>query len=238
VDTIDPGGGADPPGSDAQPLRHAFDAELDQLRMQIQVMAMRVADALERMHEVLASGDPEVAETALAADDDVDAMHVSLTERCYDLIRREQPVASDLRFLVSVLRLLEELERIADLSLRVVHQAPHQPLLVGYPGILATLDHMADAARQLYRDALDAWTTQDLAAVEQLAEQDRAIDDDYASLVGALLALEGANAVQVAVTAVLVGQAVERIADHTVIVGERLRYLVTGDAAYLASEVR
>lgn len=238
MDTIDPSDGADPTGPDAPPLRHAFDAELDQLRLQIQVMAVRVADALERMHEVLATGDPVVAAAALAADDDVDAMHVSLTERCYDLIRREQPVAADLRFLVSVLRLLEELERIADLSLRVVHQAPNQPLLVGYPGIMATLDHMSAAARSLYRAALDAWTTQDLAAAEHLAEQDRAIDDDYAALVDALPALEGANAVQVAVTAVLVGQAVERIADHTVIVGERLRYLVTGDAAYLAAEVR
>ena len=60
---------------------------------------------------------PAVASLALAADDEIDAMLVSLTERCYDMLRRQAPVASDLRFIVSVLRLLEELERTGDLAL-------------------------------------------------------------------------------------------------------------------------
>ena len=87
-------------------------------------MGVRVDQNLERMRSVLHHGDLREAELALAADDEIDAMQVSLTERCYDLLAREQPVASDLRLIVSVVRITAELERIGDLALRVVKLAP------------------------------------------------------------------------------------------------------------------
>lgn len=224
---------------DGEPrLRSHFSAELDQLRLQVEVMAVRVSVALERMARVLATGDEDLASVAVAADDEVDAMLVSLTERCYDLIRREAPVASDLRFLVSVLRVLEELERIADLSLRVVKQVDDVPLLMSDAAMFRTLASMTELSQGLYRTALDAWSAQDLDAAMALAERSRVMDGHYATLLDHILGLEGANAARLAVTAVLVGRALERIADHTIIVGERLRYLLTGDPAYLAAEVR
>jgi phosphate transport system protein len=228
---------ADSEGGGPQ-VRSHFNAELDQLRLQVEVMAVRVSLALNRMGRVLATGDESLAAVALAADDEVDAMLVSLTERCYDLIRRESPVASDLRFLVSVLRVLEELERIADLSLRVVKHAPDVPLLKADTSMFRTLGDMADVAQSLYRTALDAWSAQDVDAAQALAEHNRVMDTHYAILLEHILGLEGPGAAPLAVSAVLVGRALERIADHTVIVGERLRYLLTGDPAYLAAEVR
>ena len=229
---------ADPGGDGGRPVRSHFSAELDQLRLQVEVMAVRVSVALDRMSRVLATGDESLASVALAADDEVDAMLVSLTERCYDLIRREAPVASDLRFLVSVLRVLEELERIADLSLRVVKQAPEVPLLMLDGPMFRTLGDMAEVAQSLYRTALDAWSAQDAEAARALAEHNRIMDGHYATLLEHILGLDGPGAAPRAVSAVLVGRALERIADHTVIVGERLRYLLTGDPAYLAAEVR
>lgn len=218
--------------------RENFQQELDQLRLQVEVTAARVGIALERMHDVLRTGDLVLADEAVAADDQVDAMVVSLTERVYDLICRESPMATDLRYLVSVLRVLEELERIGDLSLRVVKRAPDQPMLAGHPAVFATLDDMAGLATDLFRTALDAWVAQDAAPAGALAGRSSRMDDDYRRLLDQILGLEGIDAVPVAVTAVLVGRALERIADHTVIVGERLQYLLTGDPAYLASEVR
>ena len=200
--------------------------------------AFRVGEAVGRMRAVLASGDLELAALALAADDEIDAMVVSLTERTYDLIRREAPVASDLRFLVSALRMLEELERIGDLSLRVVKQAPEQPLLASQPDIFRSLEAMAVLAEDLYHTALGAWSAQDLDAACTLAVRNREVDGHYADLLRHILELEGPRATHLAVTAVLTGRALERIADHAVIVGERLRYLLTGDPAYLASEIR
>lgn len=215
-----------------------FDAELEQLRLQVEVMGVRVGEALARMRVVLRTGDLGEAQVALAADDQIDGMLVSLTERCYDLIRREAPVASDLRFLVSVLRMLEELERIGDLALRVVKQAPELPRVVAHPPLFRTLLDMAEVAEALYQTAVEAWSSQDLRVAKTLAERNRVMDSHYAVLLDDILALDGPGAVQVAVTVVLVGRALERIADHTVIVGERLRYLLTGDPAHLAAEVR
>jgi phosphate transport system protein len=218
--------------------RDSFTQELEQLRLQVEVVAARVGLALERMHGVLRTGDLELAREALEADDQVDDMVVSLTERVYELICREAPVASDLRYLVSVVRVLEELERIADLSLRVVKQAPEQPALAAHPAVFAILDDMAGTAAALFKMALDAWAAREPALAHDLVQRNSAMDDEYRVLVDRLLGLDGRNAVPVAIAAVLVGRALERIADHTVIVGERLQYLLTGDPAHLSAEVR
>ena len=74
----------------AGPLRIAFSGELDQLRLQVELMAIRVDENLQRMRDALADGDTAIVAVALAADDEIDAMNVSLTERCYDLLRRER----------------------------------------------------------------------------------------------------------------------------------------------------
>ena len=219
-------------------LRSGFQGELDQLRLQVEVMAVRVAETLGRMEASLRDGDDVAARVAVASDDDIDAMLVSLTERCYDLLARESPVAGDLRFVVSVLRVLEELERIGDLGLRVVKQTVDRGVLAERPSILARLVAMASLARDLHRSAVDAWTAQDLDVACGLIERSREMDDHYRLLVEELLALDGGDSAHVAIVAVVMGRALGRIADHTVIVGERLRYLLTGDPAYLASEVR
>ena len=108
--------------------RRLFQDELDQLRLQVELMGIKVDQNLERVRRVLTDGDPGAADTAIRCDDEIDAMNVSLTGRCYDLLARENPVASDLRFVVSVLRILSELERIGDLGLRVVKLNPHRHL--------------------------------------------------------------------------------------------------------------
>src|SRR5436853_409552 len=103
-----------------RPLRRGFAGELDQLRLQVEFMAVRVDQNLGRMRVTLQDGDEIVAAEALAEDDVIDAMSVSLTERCYHLLRLEAPVASDFRFVVSALRVISEFERIGDLALRVI----------------------------------------------------------------------------------------------------------------------
>jgi phosphate transport system protein len=221
-----------------RPLRVGFQAELEQLRLQVEVMALLVRDNLERAHAVLEHGDAGTAEEAIDADDPIDAMLVSLTGRCYDLLGREAPVASDLRFVVSVLRMLEELERIGDLALRVVKLQPHQDLLASNPETFGILLDMSAEARRLYDLAVSTWSSQRLEDAQALVVDPRHKDALYARLMAHILDVSGPDAVPVAVTTLLAGRALERIADHTVIVGERLRFLLTGDPAYLASEVR
>lgn len=219
-------------------VRQGFSAELDQLRMQVEVMGVRVDQNLERMRTFLASGDLEVASAALAADDDIDAMNLSLTERCYDLLARESPVASDLRFIVSVMRVLGELERIGDLSLRVAKVGVDWDVIRQYPITYDILVSMADTAVDLYRQALAAWSSQDLAQADHLARSGQSLDLANEQLARELVRLDGPTAVPAALHSLVIGKALDRIADHAAIIGSRLRYLLTGDPGHLAAEIR
>ena len=219
-------------------LRTHFTEELEQLRLQVELMAVRVDQNLERMREVLASGDEALAARAIEADDEIDAMNLSLMERCYDVLRREAPVASDLRFVVSVLRVLGELERIGDLSLRVDKVAGEHRLLAARPELFDVLRSMADRSVERYRTALRAWATMDLGLAVELADLDAGLDVLQDRLSAELLRLEGPDATRVAVLASGIGRAVDRIGDHATIIGVRLRYLITGDPDHLAAEVR
>jgi phosphate transport system protein len=219
-------------------VRRAFHGELEQLRLQVELMGVRVDEQLERMREVLRSGDGSLATRTLAGDDAIDAMNVSLTERCYDLVARENPVAGDLRFVMSVLRVLAELERIGDLALRVVKTADDHELLETARDVFDVLLSMADLAVEDYRLALRAWSAQDLGVATELMGRGRVMEHHYERFTAELLRLDGADAVRVATSALVAGRALERIADHAVIIGARVRYLLTGDPLHLASEVR
>jgi phosphate transport system protein len=219
-------------------VRQAFAAELEQLRLQVELMAVRVDQNLERMREVLGTGDVDLAQRAIDADDDIDAMHVSLMERCYELLRREAPVASDLRFIVSVLRILSELERIGDLSLRVDKVAEQHDVIAADSVLFDVTMAMADEALERYRLALRAWASMDLGLATDLATRSRTMDLFHERLMIEVLRLEGPEATRAAVVIVAVGRAIERIGDHAGIIGARLRYLLTGDPDHLAAEVR
>lgn len=198
---------------------------------------MKVDEALNRSTEVLVDGDLELAAQVIAGDDAIDAMLVSLTERCYDLLARQSPVASDLRLIVSVVRILSDLERTGDLCLRIVKLAPEHRLLASHHETFEILRQMAFEARQLFRLAAQAWSTQDLHLAKTLEDRDESMDGCNSALMEALLRLEGPDAVQVAIQTLSAGRALERIADHSVMIGERIRYMLTGNSDSLSKEI-
>jgi phosphate transport system protein len=220
------------------PLRTAFQAELDQLRLQVELMGVRVDQNLELMREALKTGDVNLMDQAFRADDEIDAMHLSLLERCYQLLNREAPVASDLRYVVTVVRILSEFERVGDLSLRILKVTPQVNSLStsGAPWDIAVT--LVDLAVEQYRTALRAWSTQDLGLASQLADQRPPADTYQERLLAELRNLHGPESGATAMGIYIVGQAADRIADHAAIIGARLRYLLTGEPAHLAAEVR
>lgn len=220
------------------PTRHGFRGELEQLRLQVELMGVRVDENLTRMGQVLRTADPSLVEQALRADDEIDAMNVSLTERCYELLTLEAPVAGDLRFIVSVLRITGELERVGDLSLRVIKLADEVPLLRTSGVIWETLLRLVAEAVEQYRTALAAWSAQDLERATALATRQRTLDHHYEQLVNELHRYDGPEATRIAIGIMGAGRAADRIADHAAIIGARLRYLITGEPAHLAAEVR
>jgi len=201
-------------------------------------MCVLVDENLERMRTILVDGDVGLVSVALRADDEIDAMNLSLTERCYVLLARESPVASDLRLVVSVLRATSELERIGDLALRVVKLAPDHHLLTADRRCHDILVSMADDALDRYRMALRAWAMLDLGLATQLTSPSTAMDLATERLTEHLITLHGTDAVPIALSVSAAARALDRIADHTVILGARLRYLLTGEPGHLAAEVR
>ena len=200
-------------------------------------MALKVDEALALSTQVLLTGDRDLAHQVIAGDDAIDSMFVSLTERCYDLLCRQSPVASDLRLVVSVVRILGDLERTGDLCLRIVKLAPEQPLLASNGETFSILRAMAGEATELYRLATRAWAAQDLRLAKTLESRDDSMDRHNSDLMEALLHLEGPTAVPLAIQTLLAGRALERIADHSVMIGERLRYMLTGDVDSLSKEI-
>ncbi len=216
--------------------RAGFADELDGLRLQVEVMTILVEDAVHRAREVVATGDPDVARAIIAADDAIDEMHVSLTELCYQLLAREAPVASDLRLVVSVIRVLHELERIGDLAIRVAKAVEDQPVVASHRPVYEVLLQLADNVVRRFEAVREAWSANSIEPLDELDVVD-ALDLFADPLVQRLLDLDGPDAVRVALAAVAIGRSLDRIGDHTHIMACRLRYLVTGDPAYLADEV-
>jgi phosphate transport system protein len=223
---------------DPIPLRSVFREELDQLRMQIEVMGIRVDQNLERMRQVLRDGDVHQMDAALAADDEIDDMHISLLEQCYGLLNREAPMASDLRFIVSAVRILGELERIGDLALRGIKLAPRVEDLRATGAAWDIVLTLVDVAVEQYRIALRAWSAQDLKLATELAMNRPSFGAYHERLIVELQRFSGPDSVAVAMDIYTAGHSADRIADHAAIIGARLRYLITGEPAHLAAEVR
>lgn len=220
------------------PLRHHYTSELQELKLSTEMMGVLVDQNLTRMQAVLLEGDLEAARRCIETDDEIDAMSVSLTEQCYLTLARENPVASDLRLVVSVVRVTSAFERVGDLSLRVAKIAPEQAVIASNQRGFEVLQTMQDLAIDRFRDVLRAWGTDDLDLASVVAEGSSQMDLCMEVLTENLLSLEGPAAAPTAVRSLIVGQALQRISDHASVLGSRIQYLLTGDQRYLASEVR
>ncbi len=230
-------------------MRGAFAEELEQLRIQVELMAMRVDSSIVRAIRVVEFGDRAAAAEMLASDNEIDEMHISLLERCYELLVREGPVASDFRLVVSVIRALDSLERIGDLCLRIAKTVDEQPLIAAHADVHRVAIEFAYVVLGSFRRMQTAWAE---GSLEPLGEDslDRRRTDAAPSLIGdggpealaaalasRIMELSGPDAVRAGVNAFVVCRSLDRIADHTHVLIARLKYLVTGDPSHLADEV-
>ncbi len=199
-------------------------------------MALLVGGALDKAIAVMTTGDAELAADLLASDDEIDAMHVSLTEQCYQLLVREAPRATDLRLVVSVIRVLTALERVGDLCLRIAKTTDDHALLTAHPAVFAVLCDFGASVRERFSIVQEAWSANSVQPLERLDTIDT-LDNFDGPLMERILELEGPDAARIAVAAFVVGRSLDRIGDHTQILSSRLRYLLTGDNIYLAEEV-
>jgi phosphate transport system protein len=196
--------------------RKSFHHELDEIRQQLVHLAAMVCEAIPRGTQVLLDGDLSAAQRLIDDDDEMDRIAADVEEHCYRLFALQQPMASDLRALVTAVRLSSEIERSGDLVVNVAKSARRIYGMPIDPKVRGLLQAMDEEARRLYRHALDAYAEGDEAKAAALDDMDDTLDAVHADYI------------QAAVQLALVGRYYERIGDHAVNIGERVRYMVSG----------
>jgi phosphate transport system protein len=220
-----------PPDGLQDEARKTFHESLDELRVDVIRLAALTTEAIAGGTAALLDGDLGAAEQVIENDDEIDDLTHTIEDRTFLLLARQQPIATDLRFLVTVMRVGHELERSADLMVNVAKTTrrlyPHQL----DPKLRGIIDRMGAQASNQTRVAIDAFADSDPSWAAALADMDDAMDELTKSLFRHILASDSADeaAVLLAVQMALVGRHYERIADHAVTIAERVGFMVTGE---------
>lgn len=210
-------------------MRDAYHEELRALSDQLVEMTRLVGSAMSRASTALLDADLTLAESVIAADDAVDALRDELDARAFDLLARQQPVASDLRTIVTSLRMSGDLERMGDLARHVARVARRRYPESAVPAELrATIVEMSQVAQRIVAKAGSVIATHDVAAALELERDDDEMDRLHRALFTALLDKSSPYGVEQAVDVTSIGRYYERFADHAVSVARRVVYLVTG----------
>ncbi|MDQ2624945.1 MAG: phosphate signaling complex protein PhoU [Actinomycetota bacterium] len=213
-------------------MRTIFEAELTQLGDDLVAMSQLVEAAMADAGTALLTGDVALAERVIAADRAIDALELDLDERCIALLAQQQPVATDLRTVVTALRMSATLERMGDLArhiaqvtrLRYPAPAVSQPLGTAFAS-------MHDAANRVARRTTRLLSTHDLDVAGAIERDDDLLDALLEKVFATVLAPAWEGSPQETVDATLLSRYFERFGDHGVSVARRMVYLVTGEAS-------
>lgn len=215
-------------------MRSTFDQELEELQQDILRMGTLVEEAIGQAVSSLAAGNLQLAELIVQRDDVVDEMQVQIETRCLQLIALQQPIAIDLRIVGTAIKIVGDLERMADHAVdiaRVTLRLGGEPLIKP----LIDIPRMADMAQRMARDALRAYVRRDPEAAKELLRTDDQVDHLYAQILRELLVLmmEDPRTIHQATHLLFVAQHLERVADHATNLGESVIYMVSGERADL-----
>ena len=197
-------------------------------------MGTLVEQSTQMVTRALIEGDKALALRVQEADDPVDDMFMDIERRALMLLAQQAPVAGDLRLIVAILRVVNDLERAGDLCHNIAKFVQVESFSVpGLKPVKALVARMGDSAADLVGCAVDAWAAKDEQRGADLANQDDEIDDLHEALLAQLVDLKGQESLGPALRLALIGRYLERIGDHAVNMGERVRYYITGDEEHL-----
>jgi len=203
--------------------RQWFGRELGAIEAKVMELFAMVAEDLPRATDALLNGDSEVVRALAERDRVIDALYPTIEELADREILLQQPVASDLRLLISVLRVVPELERSHDL---IVDIARRGNLILSQdlsPRSRGLIEHMGNLASEMWRQAVNCWCERDRSAAVALGDRDDEMDELYASLMAELAS--GEMTLPVTMQLTLVARFYERLADHAFNIARRVVYL-------------
>jgi phosphate transport system protein len=209
--------------------REDFDQELQELQSSLLTMSEKVDRAVGKAVEALTNRDLEMAQQMIEEDKSINESERSIVERCLVLIATQQPMASDLRIILSIFSIASELERMADHAEGISKLAlllGNQPLLKP----LIDIPKMATQGRHLLKEQMQAFLHRDANRSRALSEQDDVVDDLYDQIYHELLGIMGRDpdTIQRATYLLWVAHNLERISDRTTNIGEQVVFLTTG----------
>jgi phosphate transport system protein len=210
-------------------MRNIFHDELDDIGKRVVEMTKLVAVAMEKATEALLEADITIANQVIADDSRVDALRAELEDRCFQLVAQQQPVATDLRVLISTMHLTADLERMGDLADHVAKIARlRYPESAVPPEAKDVISQMGEVARSLVHKVADVVDGRDVALAQAIEAEDDSMDALRRKLFTLVLSDNWARGTEAAIDMTLLGRYYERYADHAVSVARRTIFIVTG----------
>ena len=203
--------------------RQEFDRQLDDIEAKVIELFAMVAEDLPAATDALLTGDTGALSQLMERERAIDALYPEIEDLATREILLQAPVAADLRFLLTVLRIVPEIERSHDLVMEIASQANHVlggDLPARAQGLVR---RMGDLTSGMWRQVADAWYQRDRSVASDLSERDEEMDSLYASLIAELAS--GHVAIPVAMEVTLAGHAYERLGAHAVNISRRVIYL-------------
>jgi len=213
-------------------IRSLFQEELDGVSQSLVDLSNMVSDSIHKATQALIQADLKIAEEVISNDEKIDLYQHDLDTRIIDIIARQQPVASDLRALVTALRMSADLERMGDLSHHVAKVARlRHPENVLPPELRDLVNHIGSVAENISRKIPTVIETRDTELALQVERDDDEMDKLHRQLIGSMSNNTWSHGVETAIDLTLLGRYYERFADHAVSVSRRVYFLVTGTFA-------
>ena len=211
-------------------MREVFQQELREVQERLVEISTLVATSIENATRAFNQSNVSLAETVIADDDKIDALTVSLDELAINILARQQPVARDLRIVVSALRSSASLERMGDMSEHIAQLARYRfPEKVVPKTLRGTFAEMGRLDVEVARKLTELLKTEDVRLAEEIRSDDDKIDDLHLSVFDKVLGETWKGGAEDTVDATLASRYHERFADHAVSIAKKVQYLATGD---------
>jgi len=220
--------------SDSMDIGHhtvkRYNAELENVRSKVLAMGGLVEEQLGDALNAVTSGDSRLGEKVVNSDYKVNALEVEIDEECSQILARRQPIANDLRFVLSVIKTITDLERMGDEAERIGRMAIQLAERDRPRGEYRELRHLGDMARHMLRRALDAFARSDVEAAVQTREQDTTLDAEYESIMRQMITvmMEDPRNIPRTLEVIWSARALERIGDRASNICEYVIFLVKG----------
>jgi phosphate transport system protein len=223
----------------AERLVPHFQEELEHLKTRLLEMGGLAEDRLRTVVRALVERDPALVDRVIGGDGPINHLHIEVDSRCFKLLALHQPMAVDLRAIVSAVKINTDLERVGDLAVNIA-EAVRRYLQHAPVKELIDIPRMADIAQRMLRDALDAFVRRDTTLARSVLNEDDQLDSLKTQVFRELLTymLQDPSTIEPALDLILISRHLERIGDHATNVAEDVIFMVSArDVRHHAADV-